>query len=392
MTSKILPISSTKLYVGLIVLIFVVGIVAMRMISTMKHPMPFSQEVEVKAMQVIQRDTPIDYQFVGKVTSKNEVKIMSKVSGNITAKMVKGGDAVYKGQPLFRIDNKQYVSAINSSRAALAKAQAALNNSQREVARYRQLAAIQGVSQQTLDTYEAQAQEDAATVEADRAALQQASEDEQDTLIVSPVDGRIDINDVSLGQYVTAGSTTMATVSSLDPIWVQFSMSENEYIKFVRLGQGNLPESFRNNLKLLLSDGSEYGLTGQVEQIDKGMSDSTGTITIKASFANPQRFLVPNMFAKVIAQGEIRQGALLVPQRAVKELLDSTFITVVTADDTAENRQVKLGEKVGSLWVVEEGIVPGDIVVVEGIDKVKAGSKLKVDMVAPEEYGTPDKQ
>jgi len=391
-TSKILPISSTKLYVGLIVLIFVVGIVAMRMISTMKHPMPFSQEVEVKAMQVIQRDTPIDYQFVGKVTSKNEVKIMSKVSGNITAKMVKGGDAVYKGQPLFRIDNKQYVSAINSSRAALAKAQAALNNSQREVARYRQLAAIQGVSQQTLDTYEAQAQEDAATVEADRAALQQASEDEQDTLIVSPVDGRIDINDVSLGQYVTAGSTTMATVSSLDPIWVQFSMSENEYIKFVRLGQGNLPESFRNNLKLLLSDGSEYGLTGQVEQIDKGMSDSTGTITIKASFANPQRFLVPNMFAKVIAQGEIRQGALLVPQRAVKELLDSTFITVVTADDTAENRQVKLGEKVGSLWVVEEGIVPGDIVVVEGIDKVKAGSKLKVDMVAPEEYGTPDKQ
>ena len=392
MASKFLPLRSKKLYVVVLVIIFAAGIVAMRMISTMRPPMAFSQEVEVKAMQVIQKDTPIGYQFVGKVISKNEVKIMSKVSGNITEKMVKGGDTVTKGQPLFRIDNKQYISAINNSRATLAKAQASLYNSQRELARYRPLAAMQGVSQETLDSYEAQAKQDAATVEANQASLQQAIEDEQDTLIVSPVDGRIDVNDVSVGQYVTAGSTTMATVSSLDPIWVQFSMSENEYIKFVRLGQGTLPASFKNNLRLLLSDGSEYSLAGQVEQIDKGMSDSTGTITLKASFANPQRFLVPNMFAKVIARGEIKPGAILVPQRAVTELLDSYFVTVVTLNNTAENRQVKLGEKVGSLWVVEEGLSPGDVIVVEGIDKVKDGSKLKVDMTAPEEYNAPDKQ
>ena len=309
--------------------------------------------VAVKAMQVVQRDTPINYEFVGKVTSKNEVKIMSKVSGNIVAKMVQGGDVVYKGQPLFKIDNKQYISTINSAQANLAKSQASLRNTQRDVERYRKLAAIKGVAQQTLDSYEAQAEEQAAAVDANRATLQQATEDEQDTLIVSPVDGRIDVNDVSLGQFVTAGSTTMATVSSMDPIWVQFSMSENEYIKFSRQGQGSLPGTFKDNLKLVLSDGSEYALKGSIEQIDKGIGDTTGTIAIKASFSNPQKFLVPGMFAKIVAPGELRAGAILIPQRAVKELLDETFVTVVGADNKAESRKVKMGEKIGNMWVVK---------------------------------------
>lgn len=382
---------SKKLYVGVIVLMGMIGFAAVRSgffgkTQVAKNP----QAVEVKAMQVIQSDTPINYEFVGKVTSKDEIKIMSKVSGNIVAKMVKGGDTVYKDQPLFKIDNKQYVSAINNARATLAKSRATLNNSQREVERYRKLAAIKGVSQETFDSYEAQAEENAATVEANQASLQQAIEDEQDTLIVSPVDGRIDVNDLSLGYYVVTGSTTMATVSSLDPIWVQFSMSENEYIKLTRQGQGVLPGAFNdNNLKLILSDDSEYPLKGQIEQIDKGMSDTTGTITIKALFSNPQRFLTPGMFAKIVASGEIRRGALLIPQRAVKELLDSTFVTVITDDNKAESRQVKMGEKVGNLWVVDEGLTANDLIVVEGVDKAKPGAELKITMMAPDEFQIP---
>lgn len=385
---------SKKLIVGVIILAGLTGWAFMRL-GGGKPSMGANMQggaVAVKAMQVVQRDTPINYEFVGKVTSKNEVKIMSKVSGNIVAKMVKGGDAVYQGQPLFRIDNKQYVSAINSAQAALTKSQATLRNTQRDVERYRKLAAIKGVAQQTLDSYEAQAEEEAATVEANRVAIQQAMEDEQDTLIVSPVDGRIDVNDVSIGQFVTAGSTTMATVSSLDPIWVQFSMSENEYIKLIRLGQGSLPVSFKDNLKLMLSDGSDYDLKGSIEQIDKGIGDTTGTITIKASFSNPQKFLLPGMFAKIVVPGEVRAGTILIPQRAVKELLDETFVTVISADSKAESRKVKMGERIGNMWVVNEGLAPGDVIVVEGIDKVKQGTDLKVSMITPEDLQTPAKQ
>jgi membrane fusion protein, multidrug efflux system len=388
---------SKKLIIGIIVLVGLGGWAFMRFGGS-RLPMGMGPggmqggPVGVKAMQVVQRDTPINYEFVGKVTSKNEVKIMSKISGNIVEKMVKGGDTVSKGLPLFRIDNKQYLSAINSAQAALTKSQASLRNTQRDVERYQKLAAIKGVAQQTLDSYEAQAEEEAATVAANRASLQQAMQDDQDTLIVSPVDGRIDVNDVSSGQFVTAGSTTMATVSSLDPIWVKFSMSENEYIKLSRLGQGSLPASFKGNLRLVLSDGSEYSLMGSVEQIDKGIGDTTGTITIKASFSNPQKFLVPGMFAKIVVPGELRTGAILIPQRAVKELLDETFVTVVGADNKAESRKVKMGERVGNMWVVNEGLAAGDVVVVEGIDKVKQGTELKVTMITPEVPQTPAKQ
>lgn len=385
---------SKKLIVGVIVLVAIGGWAFMRFGGS-KPQMGMGPggmqggSVGVKAMQVIQKDTPINYEFVGKVASKNEVKIMSKISGNIVDKMVKGGDTVYKGQPLFRIDNKQYLSTINSSQAALTKSQASLRNTQRDVERYRKLAEIKGVSQQTLDSYEAQAEEEAATVESNRASLQQAIQDEQDTLIVSPVDGRIDVNDVSIGQFVTAGSTTIATVSSLDPIWAQFSMSENEYIKFSRLGRGSLPASFKDNLKLVLSDGSEYALKGGIEQIDKGIGDTTGTITIKASFSNPERFLVPGMFAKIVVPGELRAGALLIPQRAVKELLDETFVTVVGTENKAESRKVKMGEKVGNMWIVNEGLAASDVVVVEGSDKVKQGTELKVTIITPEALQTP---
>ncbi len=385
-------IRSNKLYLVFVVLAALIGFAVVGSGVLSKKLAIQIPAVEVKAMQVIKRDTPINYEFVGQVQSKDEVKILSKVSGNIVAKMVNGGDIVYKGQPLFRVDNKQYRSAINSARATLGKAQATLNNSQKDVERYEKLAAIKGVAQQTADAQVAQAEEDAATVDVSRASLQQAQEDEQDTLILSPVDGRIDVNDVSIGAYVVAGSTTMATVSSLDPVWVQFNMSENEYLTFAQLGNGTLPSNFKDNLKLTLSNGAEYPLVGHIEQIDKGISTTTGTITLKAAFSNPQRLLMPGMFARIVAQGTVHQGALLIPQRAVKAVLEKAFVTVVTEDDKAESREVKLGDKVGNLWLVEDGLTADDRVVVEGTDKFKDGASLKVTLIELDDLQTPVKQ
>ncbi len=383
---------SKKLYVGLFVAAALLGVVAVRGGMLNKaQPVNAAHAVTVKAMQVVTRDTQIKSEFVGQVKAKSEVKIMSKVSGNVVAKMVNGGDTVSKGQPLFQIDNKQYQSAIISARASVNKAQATLNNTRKDVERYQRLAAINGIAQQTVDSSVAQAAEEEATVELNQANLQQAIENEQDTLIVSPIDGRIDVNDVSQGYFVAAGSTTMATISSIDPVWVQFSMSENEYLKYIRQGNGQLPASFREHLELVLSDGKPYPLIGRVEQIDRGVNDTTGTITLKASFDNPQKFLLPGMFARVVVQDEVRKGALLIPQKAVKEVLDNTFVIVVTDDNKAESRQVKLGNKVGDMWLVEEGLGATDKVVVEGIDKAKQGTDLSVIMVQPDAK-TPVKQ
>lgn len=345
------------------------------------------QEVMVKAMQVIQKDTPVTYEYVGEIVAKDEVQIQARVSGNIARKLVKGGDTVRAGQPLFEIDNRQYTASVADVQAQVAQAQASLSNIRRDVTRYQSLAAQGGIAAQTLDTSLAQAEQAQAQVDAYQAKLAQANNDLTDTVIVSPVDGRIGVGELSVGRYVQAGSTVLATVSSVDPVQVRFSMSENEYLKFARMG--NSPDAWGQNLKLLLSDGSTYPIAGHLEQIDRGMANQTGTLTMKAAFENPQHLLVPGMFARIVTVGENKIGALLIPQRAVQELLGKTFVTVVGADNKAETRAVKMGPKVGSLQVVEEGLTGQEVIVVEGFAKAQPGSPLKITMIGPDDLNIP---
>ncbi|MDF2929305.1 MAG: acrA [Anaerospora sp.] len=345
------------------------------------------QEVAVKAMQVIQKDTPVTYEYVGEIVPKDEVQIQTRVSGNISRKLVKGGDTVRAGQPLFEIDNRQYTSSVADAQAQVAQAQASLSNIRRDVARYQSLAAQGGIAAQTLDTSLAQAEQAQAQVEAYQAKLIQANNDLTDTVIVSPVNGRIGVGELSTGRYVQAGSTVLATVSTVDPVQVRFSMSENEYLKFARMG--NSPDAWGQNLKLLLSDGSAYPLAGHLEQIDRGMANQTGTLTMKAAFDNPQQLLIPGMFARIVAVGENRTGAMLIPQRAVQEMLGKTFVTVAGADNKAETRAVKLGAKIGSLQIVEEGLTGQEVIVVEGFAKAQPGSPLKITMIGPDDLNIP---
>ena len=271
--------------------------------------------------------------------------------------------------------------------AQVAQAQASLSNIRRDVTRYQSLAAQGGIAAQTLDTSLAQAEQAQAQVDAYQAKLAQANNDLTDTVIVSPVDGRIGVGELSVGRYVQAGSTVLATVSSVDPVQVRFSMSENEYLKFARMG--NSPDAWGQNLKLLLSDGSAYPIAGHLEQIDRGMANQTGTLTMKAAFENPQHLLVPGMFARIVTVGENKIGALLIPQRAVQELLGKSFVTVVGADNKAETRAVKMGPKVGSLQVVEEGLTGQEVIVVEGFAKAQPGSPLKITMIGPDDLNIP---
>ncbi|SDF25793.1 efflux RND transporter periplasmic adaptor subunit [Sporomusa acidovorans] len=341
--------------------------------------------VTVKALQVIQQDTPVTYEYVGQVIAKKEVQIRAKISGNIVEKMVNGGDTVTQGQPLFLLDRRQYEAALLESQGQLAQSEAALNNSHLDTVRYQKLADQQAIANQVLDTALSTERQNTALVNVNRARVQRAEADLQDTLIIASFSGRIDTNDLSTGSFVQAGQTIIATLSAVDPIFIQFSMSENEYLRFTHLGLGTSPTAWGNNLQLILSDGTRYPLTGHIEQVDRGLAQDTATLTLKSVFANPDALLMPGMFARVVAQGEIRQGALLIPQRAVQQLLGKTMVTIVGEDNKAEVRPVKLGPRVGNMWVVEEGLLVTDSVVVEGFGKAPPGTALEVEMMNSDE-------
>ena len=389
--NELVHISSKTKWHCFIVLTFLVSMVAVSGCSQ-QGARPAQQAVEVKVMQVVQKDTPITYEFVGAVEAKNEVQIRAKVSGNIVAKMVTGGATVSEGQPLFRIDSRQYNSALLTNQATAAQSEALLANARKDVSRYNQLASQGAIAQQTLDNAVAIEQQNAAAAQANWAKVQQAQEDIEDTVILSPLNGRIDINDLSVGSFVSAGSTIMATISSVDPVMVKFSMSENEYLRLAKNHQDASPTEWGGNLKLILSDGSTYPIAGKIEQVDKGLATGTGTLSFKASFANPNKLLVPGMFARVAVQSEVRSGALLIPQRAVQQMLDKTLVTVVGEGDKAETRVVKMGTKVGNMWVVDEGITENDRIVVEGFLKAPPGTPVSVIMIGPDELQTPAKQ
>ncbi len=350
-------------------------------------PAQAPQAVVVKAMQVIQQDTPLTYEFIGQVQPKTEAQIKARVSGNIVAKHVTGGSTVRNGQSLFEIDSRQYETAVLSAKAQLAQSEAALSNSKLETLRYRQLAEQQAIARQILDTAISTEQQHAAVVAANQAQVRQAENDLRDTVIVSPIDGRIDVNELDIGNFVQAGQTVIATVSTVDPMLVQFSMSETQYLDLAKqhIDTDGMSDAWGKNIKLILSDGTEYPLTGMIQQVDRGLTKNTGALTLKAAFENPKGLLLPGMFGRVIAQGEIRKGALLIPQRAVQELLGKTFVTVVAEGDKAETRAVKMGARIGRMWMVEEGLSASDRVIVEGVSKVQPGTSLKVTMIGLEE-------
>lgn len=347
---------------------------------------PQPQAVPVKAVKIMQQDVQATNEYAGQVQAKQEVKIQARVSGNIIEKMVAGGDLVKAGQPLYRIDSTQYETTLLSAQAQLVQAEVNLENARTDTERYQSLLNAAAIPEQRLTTQKAAERQNEALVASYRALVRKAQDDMNSTLVVSPIDGRIDVNDVSVGTYVQAGSTTLVTVGGLDPVFVQFNMSENEYLTLRQLSQNNVATSgWGDNVTITLSNGAAYPLSGKVTQTDRSLANNSGTLTLKASFANPDGILIPGMFARVKIAGAPIKNAVLVPQRAVQQVLDKTLVTVVGADNKAEPRAVTLGDKVGSFWLVKDGLTVNDTVVVEGLTKVQEGVALDVTIVTPAE-------
>ena len=344
-------------------------------------------ETLVKSMQVIKRDTPIVYEYSGFVEAQNEVQMKARVTGMITEKYVNGGDKVEKGQVMFVIDPRTYQATSWNYQAQVASAQADLSRVRRDADRYQKLYEQGAISKQTLDNTMAELEQSEAKVEAQKALLSSAQVDLGETNVVAPFSGKVSANDLAVGTFVTAGTTVLATISNSDPVRVKFSLAEAEYLKLVatKAADGTAP---LENLTIVLADGSTYPLKGKLTQVDRSISEGTGTLTLKAEFDNPDKVLLPGMFAHLQANVGTKKDALLVPQRAVTEIMYKTFVYVVNSENKVEMKEVKLGARVGRLWVVESGLDGNENIIVEGTQKVKKGSAVKAEAMTEQDLDT----
>ena len=358
------------------------------------------QKAQVKAMKVIQRNTPLASEYAGHLVGTDEVKIQAKVSGNVLRKYIVGGQYVEQGQLLYEIDSRQYNSAVLRAQADLAQAEAVLeqsiatyNNSLIDLQRDQKLFEEAAIPEQVVSTQAAKVRADAATCAANeaaiyacQAALKTAQENLDDTKIYSPMSGQVGVDDVAVGTFVSAGQTTLVTLGSPDPIFVQFSISEADYLKFMTV---QTMQSDHNpiSVTITLADGKEYPFEGEIREVDRELANSTGSLIMKALFPNPSGLLMPGMFARVKLSGEIVPNAILVPQRAVQQLLGKSFVMVVGKENKSEARTVELGDQVGSYFIVTGGINTNDTVVVEGLTNLREGVDLDVKTVTPGEMG-----
>lgn len=344
-------------------------------------------ETLVKSMQVVKRDTPIVYEYSGFVEAQNEVQMKARVTGMITEKYVNGGDKVEKGQLMFVIDPRTYQATSWNYQAQVASAQADLSRVRRDADRYQKLYEQGAISKQTLDNTMAELEQSEAKVEAQKALLSSAQVDLGETNVVAPFSGKVSANDLAVGTFVTSGTTVLATISNSDPVRVKFSLAEAEYLKLMatKAEDGTAP---LENLTIVLADGSTYPLKGKLTQVDRSISEGTGTLTLKAEFDNPDKLLLPGMFAHLQANVGTKKDALLVPQRAVTEIMYKTFVYVVNSENKVEMKEVKLGARVGRLWVVESGLDGTENIIVEGTQKVKTGSAVKAEAMTEQDLDT----
>ena len=344
----------------------------------------------VKAVKVLTTDAPLILSYSGQVVDRDQMVVQSKVSGSVVEKYVKGGQDVVAGQALFKIDDRQYRAMVLQAEANLAKSQTALSKERVDLQRNEELWRANAISEQTLTNQRAAVRSQESEVAANIAMLQKARDDLADTIVYAPMSGRLGIDDVPVGTLSTAGSTPLATIGLVDPVFVQFAVSEQEYLRIAR-GNTRTPDNNEVNpsfiISLTLADGSKYPYTGEFAEYDRTMGSETGTLTIRTIFRNPDALLVPGMYARVEIAGLRIPNATLVPERALQQLLGETMVLVAQPDNTSAVRKITLGEKIGSYYIVTSGLNPNDLVIVEGLTMLRDGMPLEVTQVTDKEMG-----
>ena len=353
----------------------------------------------VEVVEVLQKDVPITRDWVATLEGFVNAQIRAQVSGLLLKQNYVNGSYVKEGMPLFQIDPRPFQAALDQAtgkleqaKADLQRAQAQLGKTELDVARYTPLAKESAISQQELDdavqanlAAKAQVQQEKAAIESARAAVESSKLNLSFTRIVSPISGVAAISTAQVGDLVGPQSAALTTVSTVDPIFASITPSEQEYLATVRFAtqEGISEDAVLRKLEwqLKLSDGSTFPHTGRFYAIDRQINIRTGAILVRIQFPNPGNMLRPGGFGSVSTVTRIQRNALLVPQRAVRELQGGYLVAVVDHENKASIRPVKMGQKVGSWWIVNEGLKPGERVVAEGVQEVREGA-----VVAPKPF------
>jgi len=333
----------------------------------------------VEVAPVIQRDVPVQGQWVGTLDGYVNAQISPQVSGYLIRQDYQEGALVKKGQVLFEIDPRPFQAVLDQAKGQLAQAEAQMANAQINVNRDIPEAEAHAIPQSQLDNDTQALLAAKAAVEAYQAAVEQASINLGYTKVLSLIDGIAGITTVQVGNLV-GPSTVLTAVSQVSPIKVYFPISEQEYLRMADGGGPGtvdwLTHASRIPLRLTLADGSTYPHPGRIIFADRQVNTQTGTIQIVGDFPNSRNLLRPGQYARVQAPTGNIEGALLVPQAAVNQQQGANQITVVGADNRAQLRTVQVGPTVGTLWVITSGLKPGERVAVVGGDKVKDGQAV----------------
>ncbi|HQR44705.1 MAG TPA: efflux RND transporter periplasmic adaptor subunit [Thermoanaerobaculia bacterium] len=323
----------------------------------------------VTVVTVAPKDEPVSSEFVGQTQSSHLVNIQARVSGFLDKRMYTEGAVVKEGQVLFQMDPKPFQAQLSQAKAALAQAEAAKETARLNLERTRPLTELNALSQKDLDDATGQYQSAAAAVEQARAEVETAQLNLSYTTITSPITGVSSSARQTDGTFINFQNSLLTTVATLSPMWVNFSLSENQmqsYRDQVERGLILLPKDKIYTLEIVLVDGSVYPHTAQITFAEPSFNAATGTFLIRGSVANPDGVLRPNQYVRVRVKGAVRPKAILIPQRAVHQGSQGHFVWVVRADGTAERRPVVVGDWNGDDWFVTEGLRAGDRVVVDG--------------------------
>jgi membrane fusion protein (multidrug efflux system) len=342
---------------------------------------------EVQVITVAATNVPIFEEWIGTLDGFVNAQIHAQVTGYLLTQNYAEGSEVKTGDLLFQIDPRPFQASLDQANAKLAQDAAQLGKTELDVQRYTPLAKEQAISQEELDDA-IQANIGAkAQVKSDEAAVENAQLNLGFTKIVSPIDGLAGIALAQIGDLVGQSSSVLTTVSTINPIKINFQVSEQSYLGFWRrlVGSGNVDENFP--LQLIFSDGSVYPQKGKFLFADRQVNPNTGTLQIVGVFPNANFMLRPGQYGRVRAQTQTITNALLVPQRAVTELQGTYQVAVVDETNNVHIQSVEVGDQIGSNWIIESGLKSGDRVVVEGIQKVKEGA-----VVNPKPYVTETNQ
>jgi RND family efflux transporter MFP subunit len=330
----------------------------------------------VKVAPVIQKNVPLQGEWVGTLDGYVNAQIQPEVSGYLIRQDYREGGLVKKGQLLFEIDPRPFQAVLDQAKGQLAQAEAQRANAELNVKRDIPEAQAHAIPQSQLDTDTQALLAAKASVEADQAAVEQAAINLGYTKVTSLIDGIAGINTVQVGNLV-GPSAVLTAVSQVSPIKVYFPISEQEYLRMADGGRpGNvdfITHASRIPLQLTLADGSTYPHPGRIIFADRQVNTQTGTIQIVGEFPNSSNLLRPGQYARIQAPTGSIEGALLVPQAAVNQQQGTYQVTVVGADNRVQLRTVQVGPTVGTLWVINAGLKPGERVVAVGADKVKEG-------------------